>query len=576
VLVPMLLIGHAGTKYGIPYAVLARASFGTTGARLPALMRAIVACGWYGIQTWFGGQMIYTLAGALLGHELGGEKIAWLGINGAQFACFLVFWAIQFWYIVHGIDAIRKLETYTAPLKIAICFVLLAWVYNKAGGFGPILDQPSQFVPGGTKAGQFWTTFWPSLTAMVGFWATLALNIPDFTRFAKTQRDQVLGQSIGLPVPMALLATLAVIVTSATVVLYGKALWDPVDLASRMTGVAVLVALVVLLIDTVSVNLAANLVGPAYDFSSLNPKAISYRTGGYITAFIAIAMMPWKILESTQGYIFTWLIGYSALLGPIAGIMIVDYYFVRRTELDVQQLYRHDGAYSVRERLEHGGHRGVRRRRAAEPAGLPERGVPRFVPERRRRLQDFVHLCLVRRHPGRRRGLRRDDAGPQAGNTRGRARLINFQGTLMSILIRGGTVVNADRAFRADVLCRGRQDRRRRRAPRRAPPGAQVDRRRRPVRDAGRDRSAHAHAAAVHGHGHRRRLLHRHGRGPGRRHHHHHGFRDPRPEAVAHGRHHTWRGWAEKSAADYTFHVASPGGTKACTPTWARWCASTA
>jgi NCS1 family nucleobase:cation symporter-1 len=346
VLVPMLLIGHAGTKYGIPYAVLARASFGTTGARLPALMRAIVACGWYGIQTWFGGQMIYTLAGALLGHELGGEKIAWLGINGAQFACFLVFWAIQFWYIVHGIDAIRKLETYTAPLKIAICFVLLAWVYNKAGGFGPILDQPSQFVPGGTKAGQFWTTFWPSLTAMVGFWATLALNIPDFTRFAKSQRDQLVGQSVGLPVPMGLLAALAVIVTSATIVLYGKAIWEPVDLASRMTGVAVLVALVVLLIDTVSVNLAANLVGPAYDFSSLNPKAISYRTGGYITAFIAIAMLPWKILESTQGYIFTWLIGYSALLGPIAGIMIVDYYFVRRTELDVQQLYRHDGAYA--------------------------------------------------------------------------------------------------------------------------------------------------------------------------------------------------------------------------------------
>ncbi|HEY5799688.1 MAG TPA: NCS1 family nucleobase:cation symporter-1 [Burkholderiaceae bacterium] len=348
VLLPMLLIGHAGTKYGIPYAVLARASFGTTGARLPALMRAIVACGWYGIQTWFGGQMIYTLAGVLIGHPLGGDKIAWLGINGAQFGCFILFWAIQFWYIVHGMDAIRKLETYTAPLKIAICFVLLGWVYSKAGGFGPILDQPSQFVEGGKKAGQFWTVFWPSLTAMVGFWATLALNIPDFTRFAKTQRDQVIGQSVGLPVPMALLATLAVIVTSATVVLYGKAIWDPVDLASRMTGVAVLVALIILLIDTVSVNLAANLVGPAYDFSALNPQKISYRIGGYITAFIAIAMLPWKILESTEGYIFTWLIGYSALLGPIAGILIVDYYFVRGTQLDVAQLYRNDGIYSYR------------------------------------------------------------------------------------------------------------------------------------------------------------------------------------------------------------------------------------
>lgn len=345
VLIPMLLIGHAGAKYGIPYAVLARASFGTRGARLPALLRALVACGWYGIQTWFGGMMIYTLAGVVIGHPLEGEKIAGLGINFGQLVCFLVFWALQFYFVIHGIDAIRKLETYTAPIKILICFVLLAWAYNRAGGFGPILEQPSQFAEGGKKAGQFSSVFWPSLTAMVGFWATLALNIPDFTRFAKSQRDQVVGQAIGLPIPMGLLAGLAVIVTSATVVIYGKALWDPVDLASRMTGAAVLIALIVLLIDTVSVNLAANLVGPAYDFSALNPQAISYRTGGYITAGIAIAMMPWKLLESTQGYIFTWLIGYSALLGPIAGILIADYYVIRRTELKVNDLYSDRGRY---------------------------------------------------------------------------------------------------------------------------------------------------------------------------------------------------------------------------------------
>lgn len=346
VLLPMLLIGHAGTKYGIPYAVLARASFGTSGAKLPALMRAIVACGWYGIQTWFGGQMIHTLLGVMVGADMGNDKIAGLGISVSQLLCFLAFWAIQFYYIVHGMESIRKLETYTAPLKIVICFVLLGWVYNKAGGFGELLSAPSQFVEGGKKAGQFWSVFWPSLTAMVGFWATLALNIPDFTRFAKTQRDQVLGQTIGLPVPMGLLAAMAVIVTSATVVLYGKAIWDPVDLSSRMTGAAVLVALLILLIDTVSVNLAANLVGPAYDFSSLAPKQISYKTGGYITAGIAIVMMPWKILESTQGYIFTWLVGYSALLGPIAGVLIVDYYLVRKTELNVTELYREDGQYS--------------------------------------------------------------------------------------------------------------------------------------------------------------------------------------------------------------------------------------
>ncbi|HEY1129849.1 MAG TPA: NCS1 family nucleobase:cation symporter-1 [Roseateles sp.] len=348
VLVPMLLIGHAGAKYGIPYAVLARASFGTRGARLPALLRALVACGWYGIQTWFGGQMIYTLVGVLIGHPLSGDALPGLGINAAQFACFLAFWALQFWFVVHGIEAIRKLETYTAPLKIVICFVLLWWAWEKAGGFGPILDQPSQFVEGGKKAGQFSAVFWPSLTAMVGFWATLALNIPDFTRFAKSQRDQFVGQAIGLPAPMGLLAALAVFVTSATVVIYGKALWDPVDLAARMTGAAVLIALIVLLIDTVSVNLAANLVGPAYDFSALAPGKVSYKLGGIITCGIAIAMMPWKILASTEGYIFTWLIGYSALLGPVAGILIVDYYLLRKTELVVDDLYREGGRYSYR------------------------------------------------------------------------------------------------------------------------------------------------------------------------------------------------------------------------------------
>lgn len=346
VLIPMLLIGHAGAKYGIPYAVLARAAFGTRGARLPALLRALVACGWYGIQTWFGGLMIYTLAGVLLGHPLEGEKIGWLGINAGQLVCFLIFWAIQFYFVIHGIEAIRRLETWTAPLKIVICFVLVWWAYDKAGGFGPILQQPSAFDAGGKKAGQFASAFWPSLTAMVGFWATLALNIPDFTRFAKTQRDQIVGQTLGLPVPMGLLAAMAVFVTSATVVIYGKALWDPVDLASRMTGGAVLVALIILLIDTVSVNLAANLVGPAYDFSALNPARISYRVGGLITVSIAIIMMPWKILESTQGYIFTWLIGYSALLGPVAGILMVDYYLVRRTRLEVPELYRDHGIYA--------------------------------------------------------------------------------------------------------------------------------------------------------------------------------------------------------------------------------------
>ncbi len=348
VLVPMLLIGHAGAKYGIPYAVLVRSSFGTQGAKLPALLRAVVACGWYGIQTWFGGLAIYTLLNIITGNSLHGEELPWLGINVWQFICFLGFWLLQLYFVINGTESIRWLQTFSAPVKIVMCLVLVWWALSQAGGFGTMMHQPSHFVAGGAKEGLFWATFWPSLTAMVGFWATLALNIPDFTRFAKSQRDQVIGQTIGLPIPMGLLALMSVIVTSATVVIYGKAIWDPVDLASRFTGIGIGIALVVLTLDTMSCNLAANLVGPAYDFASLSPKRISYKLGGLITAGIALLAMPWKILASTEGYIFTWLIGYSALLGPVAGIMLVDYYFLRKTQLDVAQLFEEHGQYRYR------------------------------------------------------------------------------------------------------------------------------------------------------------------------------------------------------------------------------------
>ncbi|MBC8741102.1 NCS1 family nucleobase:cation symporter-1 [Paraburkholderia sp. UCT31] len=346
VLMPMLLIGHAGTKYGIPYAVLVRASFGTQGAKLPAMLRAVVACGWYGIQSWLGGSAIYTLVNILTHNALVGDALPWLGISIGQASCFLVFWVFQLYFILHGTDSIRWLESWSAPIKVVMCAVLVWWACSKAGGVGSMLSQPSQFAAGAKKAGLFWATFWPSLTAMVGFWATLALNIPDFTRFAKTQKDQFVGQAIGLPIPMALLSVVSVVVTSATVVIYGRAIWDPIDLTSRMEGVGVGIALIILTLDTMCCNLAANLVGPAYDFSSLWPKGISYKTGGLITAGIAIVMMPWKILATTQGYIFTWLVGYSALLGPVAGILMVDYFLVRSTRLDTAQLFEENGEYA--------------------------------------------------------------------------------------------------------------------------------------------------------------------------------------------------------------------------------------
>jgi NCS1 family nucleobase:cation symporter-1 len=345
VLLPMLLIGHAGAKHGIPFPVLLRSSFGTRGAKLPAVLRGLVACGWFGIQTWVGGAAIYAIINVLTGDAIVGDKLPLLGIDLGQALCFLAFWALHVVFIKYGTESIRWLELWAAPLLIAMCIALLVWAYVQADGFGPMLSAPSKFAEAGERARQFWQVFWPSLTAMVGFWATLALNIPDFTRYARSQRDQVIGQVLGLPLPMALLAFIGVAVTSATVLIYGEAIWDPVQLTRRMGGVGVVVALIALALATLTTNLAANVVAPANGFSNLAPRRISFKLGGYITAGIGIAIFPWKLLETTGAYIFTWLIGYSALLGPIAGILLADYFLIRRTELDQRSLFRHDGAY---------------------------------------------------------------------------------------------------------------------------------------------------------------------------------------------------------------------------------------
>jgi len=347
VLIPMMLIGHAGAKHGIPFPVLLRSAFGTKGARIPAVARGLVACGWFGINTWVGGSAIYVIVNGLSGDLIAGEKLPLLGIDIGQFICFLVFWVMHLYFIKNGTESIRRLETYAAPFLIGMGLVLLGWAYVEAGGFGEMLSAPSQFIVGGAKEGQFWSVFVASLTAMVGFWATMALNIPDFTRFAKSQKDQMIGQALGLPLPMALFAFISVAVTSATVTIYGEAIWDPVALAAKMGGLGVVVALSALVVATLTTNLAANVVAPAYGFSNLSPHKISFKMGGYITAGIGIAIFPWKLLETAGGYLFVWLIGYSALLGPIAGILIADYFIIRKSVLDHDGLFDHNGQYGA-------------------------------------------------------------------------------------------------------------------------------------------------------------------------------------------------------------------------------------
>jgi NCS1 family nucleobase:cation symporter-1 len=346
VLAPMILNGHPGTKYGVPFPVLARASFGINGAHIPSMLRALVACGWFGIQTWVGGSSIYQLINGVSDGALIGEPIVALGINAAQLCCFLAFWAVQIVIIYKGVESIRLLETWAAPFLILMGIALLVWAYFKAGGFGAMLSTPSQFAEGQPKEGEFWSVFCPGLTAMVGFWATLSLNIPDFTRYAKSQRDQIMGQAIGLPTTMTLFAFIGVAVTSATTVIYGETIWDPTVLLGKMGGgFTVAFSLFALTIATLSTNIAANVVSPANAFININPQKISFQLGGYVTAGLGIAMMPWKLMADSSGYIFTWLIGYSALLGPIGGILVADYFLVRKTELDVDSLYRRDGAY---------------------------------------------------------------------------------------------------------------------------------------------------------------------------------------------------------------------------------------
>ena len=347
VLVPMILNGYAGTKYGIPFPVYCRASFGTRGANLPAMIRALVACGWFGIQTWIGGTALLAVAAAFkpslvdpaLYHKT-------LGVTGPQFIAFMTFWTINMIVILAGIESIRVLLNIKAPLLLGLGLLLLGWATYKAHGFGPMLNTPSAFAAGQPKAGQFWIFFFPALTGVVGFWATLSLNIPDFTRYAKSQRAQMFGQALGLPPTMALYSFIGVAVTSATIVIFGRTIWDPVELLSTFHSKPMMViSMGSIAIATLATNIAANVVSPANDFANLAPRHIGFRLGGFMTGIVGIAIMPWKLYNDPNGYIFTWLIGSSSLLGAVGGVMICDYWIVRRAKLNVAELFNPQGKY---------------------------------------------------------------------------------------------------------------------------------------------------------------------------------------------------------------------------------------
>src|SRR5881396_2992882 len=310
VLIPILLNSHPGTKYGIPFPVFARAAYGTLGSNVPALMRALVACGWFGIQAWIGGEALHTMFrtivpgwATLLGAGMGGHTTTeWLS--------FLLFWGLNVFIIYRGMDLLREVENWAAPFVLVMTGALLWWAVSKANGFGPLLAQPGKF----HTLREFFPVFVPSLTAMIGYWATLSLNMPDFTRFGRSQREQIVGQVVALPTTMSAFAAMGVMITSATVIIYGRAIWDPVQLVSQFRSpVVVAISMFTVVVATIAVNIAANVVSPANDFANAFPRLIRFSTGGLIT-----------------------------------GVLIADYWVVRRKNLRLEDLYLTHCAYRYR------------------------------------------------------------------------------------------------------------------------------------------------------------------------------------------------------------------------------------
>ncbi len=343
----ILLVSHAGTRYGIPYPVFARLWFGTRGAHVPALARAIIAAGWFGINSWFGGQALDAILTVVLPFWKNTTTAFPLPAPHPYPAplhlafSFLIFWAINVLIAMKGPQAIGALAQVAAPLLGLSALALFIWAGVSAHGFGPILAQPATL-----HGPAFWAAFYPSVIGVIAFWATLALNIPDYTRYAKSQCGQVLGQIASMPLTMALFSFVGIAVTSATVLLFGKALWNPVELIVKFPLPVVLLAGIIVITSSVTINVGANVMAPARAFENLWPSKITFAIGAVITGLLSLLTMPWYMLSTFATYIFTWLGTYGALLGPFDGIAIADYWLVRRRRLDLAQLYTPDGIYS--------------------------------------------------------------------------------------------------------------------------------------------------------------------------------------------------------------------------------------
>lgn len=334
VLIPILLNSHAGTKFGIPYPVFARLWFGSKGAHIPAMARAIVGAGWFGINTWIGAGAIDTLLSASFS--------SWQSVPFHTAIVFALFWVLNVGIAYKGPEAIKLLSIIAAPILALSAVVLLVWAFTSAGGWGPMLSAPSKF----SSTGEFLKYFFPSLTGVIAFWATMALNIPDFCRYAKSQKAQAVAQSLSLPFTMGVFSFIGIAVTSTTLVIFGEALWDPVLLLAKFPPFIIFLGTIVIVISSITINVGANVVAPARAVENLYPQRLTFAMGAVITGLFALLMQPWYIMSNFGNYIFGWLGTYGALLGPIDGIAIADYWLVRRRRMALKELYTLDGRYN--------------------------------------------------------------------------------------------------------------------------------------------------------------------------------------------------------------------------------------
>lgn len=343
--VPIALVSHAGTRYGIPFPVLARSSFGVLGANLPALLRGLVACAWFGIQTWIGGWAIFKLIEVIWPGiaTLPPVLPAFVGLNTGELIGFLLFWAVNLWFVLRGVEPLKLLEARAAPFLLLIGAMALVWSTVRVGGVAPMLQNGSgQTLANGRGIAP---GFGVGLAAAVAFSGMMALTIPDLSRFARSQRDQIVGQAVGLPGTMALFAFIGAAVTNATVIIFHQRIADPIALLARLGGPLMTIpAMLGLMVATLTTNVAANIVAPANSIVSLAPDKLTFTHGALLCTGLGAVTMPWRLYHDPATYLLAWLLGTGALLAPVVGITVADY-IMRRGTLNVNDLYKRHGVY---------------------------------------------------------------------------------------------------------------------------------------------------------------------------------------------------------------------------------------